>query len=96
MTKEEAKNRFDNFGHSFTLDEARQDIHILFDKIYDAHEASDKTKDERIAELEAMVEKMKCCGNCNNTEFDGGFGTCCSFDDLRCEGLSHWQLKGNR
>ena len=52
-----------------------------------------KAKDEEIKRCKAMIEKMKCCANCGNTEFDGGMGSCCKFDDLRCEGFSHWELK---
>ena len=36
------------------------------------------------------IEKMKCCGNCGNTEFDGDISISC---DLGCEELSHWELK---
>ena len=36
-------------------------------------------KDKRIAELEAQVEKMKCCGNCKNSE-NGGMGFVCIID----------------
>ena len=36
------------------------------------------------------IEKMKCCGNCDNTEFDGDISIGC---DLRCEGLSHWVMR---
>ena len=90
MTRDDAKKRFDNFGKTFTLDQARQDVHILIDMVYDYHEtrlekaceilqnanmaeierhfAECKAKDERIAELEAMVQKMKCCENCANSE----------------------------
>ena len=42
---------------------------------------------------DSVIEAMKCCGNCANTEFDGGMGSCCKFDDLGCEGLSHWVLR---
>ena len=52
-----------------------------------------KAKDEEIKRCKAMIEKMKCCASCGNTEFDGGMGSCCKFDDLRCEGFSHWELK---
>ena len=38
----------------------------------------------------AMIEKMKCCGNCDNTEFDGDISIGC---DLGCEGLSYWVLR---
>ena len=59
MTREEAKQKFDNFGKSFTLEEAKLDTHILIDQIYDAHEAKLKAKDERIAELEAKIKAIK-------------------------------------
>ena len=35
MTRDEAIKKFDSFGKSFTLDEARKDVHILIDDIYD-------------------------------------------------------------
>ena len=35
------------------------------------------------------IEKMKCCGNCDNTEFDGDISIGC---DLGCEDFSHWVL----
>lgn len=38
ITREEAKKAFDNFGKTFTLEEARQDVHILLDRIYDSFE----------------------------------------------------------
>ena len=59
MTREEAKQKFDNFGKSFTLEEARLDTHILIEQIYDAHEAELKAKDERIAELEAQIRAIR-------------------------------------
>ena len=48
---------------------------------------------QQISCMQSDIDKMKCCGNCGNTEFDGGMGSCCKFDDLRCEGFSHWELK---
>ena len=113
-TREEAKQKFDNFGKSFTLEEARLDTHILIDQIYDAHEAELKAKDERIeaqssviiacqnailqkderiTELEAMIEKMKCCENCSfyppqKCRFDTQYGC--------LDGLipTNWKIKG--
>ena len=69
--------------------------HNLINKIYDVHEAELKTKNERIAELEAMVQKMKCCENCS-------FylpRTRCSFDTqyscLDEKTLSNWKGKND-
>ena len=39
MTKEKALISFDSFGKTFTLDDARLDIHILINKIYDDFES---------------------------------------------------------
>ncbi len=39
MNREEAIKLFNSFGKSFTLDEARQDIHILIDRIFNEFEA---------------------------------------------------------
>ena len=69
MTREEAKKAILDKAKNDKLDKYGQTIHLLslhtiVEQIYDEHEASDKSKDERIAELEAMVEKMKCCENC--------------------------------
>ena len=55
MTREEAKQKFDNFGKSFTLEEARLDTHILIDQIYDAHEA----------ELQELTQ-VKSCEGCKH------------------------------
>ena len=52
-----------------------------------------KAKDEEIKRCKAMIEKMKCCANCENTIYDGGMGSTCGYEDLRCEGYSHWELK---
>ena len=43
-----------------------------------------KAKDEYIAELEAMVEKMKCCENCKHVVFDYG-GTDCLISKTGCK-----------
>ena len=56
MTREEAKQKFDNFGKSFTLEEARLETHTLIDQIYDdAHEAELKVKDERIEAQSSVI-----------------------------------------
>lgn len=56
------------------------------------------TSQERIAELETMVEKMKCCGNCHyfNSSKDIGIGNL--FCDLMlikkeyCKNKDHWKF----
>ena len=48
---------------------------------------------QQISCMESDIEKMKCCTNCENTIYDGWMGSTCGYEDLRCEGYSHWELK---
>lgn len=43
----------------------------------DAYNYSQRTYQEEIVELEAQIEKMKCCGNCRFSESDKLNGTFC-------------------
>ena len=45
-------------------------------------------KDRKIAELEAQIEKMKCCENCNN--FMHRIDHRCN---TKCKDLSEWEIK---
>ena len=46
-------------------------------------------KDKRIAELEALVEKLKVCGNCKHEpEFFSDNGCC-----VMCAKLDKWEAK---
>ena len=61
------------------------------------HFAECKAKDERIAELEAIIEKMKSCENC---ESHTNVGSKCLLDmedslDCRTNNYSNWKLKDN-
>ena len=51
--KEEAKQKFDSFDKNFTLEEARTNVYILIDEIYEA-------KDQEIAELKELTQKKSC------------------------------------
>ena len=70
----------------------RETIKAKDEEIDSLHSLND-FQQQQISCMESNIDKMKCCGNCGNTEFDGGMGSCCKFDDLRCEGFSHWELK---
>jgi len=39
MTRKKAKKQFNSFGKTFTLDEARLDVHVLLNRIYDDFES---------------------------------------------------------
>ena len=60
-------------GGAFAAIHANARGHNLINKIYDAHEAELKAKDDHITELKATVEKMKCCMNCDG---QGEWNTC--------------------
>ena len=50
---------------------------------------------EHIAKLEAQIEKMKCCGNCKNYQFqnDAGYYTCTR--DGKCNGKNYRSCEFN-
>ena len=63
------------------------------DEEIDSLQSLNDFQQQQISCMQSDIDKMKCCGNCGNTEFDGGMGSCCKFDDLRCEGFSHWVMR---
>ena len=65
----------------------------IVDKTSEVLEAELKAKDERIATLEAMAQKMKCCMNCDG-QGDREDNYYCFFAD--CDNLSLWRLKDNK
>lgn len=73
----------------------KQAAHIIAELVeeIDGLQSLSDFQQQQISCMESDIEKMKCCANCGNTEFDGGMGSCCKFDDLRCEGFSHWGLR---
>ena len=95
MTREQMKSHF--VVHTNGQDEWIKVDKRIYDKAIDmfcaAHEAELKAKDERIAELKAMVEKMKCCMNCDG-QGDREDNYYCFLAD--CDNLSLWRLKDNK
>ena len=63
------------------------------DEEIDSLQSLNDFQQQQISCMQSDIDKMKCCGNCGNTEFDGGMGSCCKFDDLRCEGFSYWVIR---
>ena len=62
---------------------------------------TDRAKDERIAELEAMMQKLKCCENCSSfieTYFDDNYCKLTIDEEKECQknNYSQWQLKDNK
>ena len=52
---------------------------------------SAKPREKRIAELEAQIEKMKCCENCEH--YDRKMG--CLLVLEKCVCMSKWEIKEN-
>ena len=46
---------------------------------------------ERNKTLEAQIEKMKCCGNCQTVR--DAEGNCYLKKDGKCKNLSEWEIK---
>ena len=64
------------------------EIKFLNEKL-DAQAAETKRLNERIVELEALVEKLKVCGNCKHEpEFFSDNGCC-----VMCAKLDKWEAK---
>ncbi len=72
MTKEELEKEAEEWVISNT--EIYDDkIGIECEKepqVKEAYLASAEPREKRIAELEAQIEKMKCCGNCEHFNFN--------------------------
>lgn len=56
-------------------------------RIKEAYLAGAEPREKRVAELEAQIEKMKCCENCNN--FMHRIDHRCNTE---CKNLSKWEL----
>ena len=48
-------------------------------------------KNKQIAELEAQIEKMKCCGNCQTVR--DAEGNCYLKKDGKCKDKDKWELR---
>ena len=95
MTRGQMKSHF--VVHTNGQDEWIKVDKRIYDKAIDmfcaAHDAELKAKDERIATLEAMAQKMKCCMNCDG-QGDREDNYYCFLAD--CDNLSLWRLKDNK
>ena len=99
MTIQEAKKLIRK-AH-FSADKPLDSLDLAVEKIYaelfgitEQMEAKLKAKDERIAELEAMAQKMKCCMNCDG-QGDREDNYYCFLEDCD-DNLSLWRLKDNK
>ena len=52
-------------------------------------EVLDNSENKYTSELEDKIEKMKCCGNCKNSQFE--IGSCCNRLGITCINKSEWE-----
>ena len=90
-TKDEEIEKLKQFLES--LKKGVQEYDELVNRTTDELWDTIKAKDERIAELEAMTKKMKCCMNCDG-QGDREDNYYCFLAD--CDNLSLWRLKDNK
>ena len=83
MTKEELKQEAKEYAKPWKNS-------LAYVSIKDAYLAGAEPREKRIAELEAQIEKMKCCENCNN--FQHRINHRCN---TKCKNLSEWEIKEN-
>ncbi len=69
-------------------------------RIKEAYLAGAEPREKRIAELEAQIEKMKCCGNCKNDgdykePYRYGTGWCniCKRHKIAKGSFDKWEIK---
>ena len=102
MSKEElekeAKERAEKLEESQTLGVYDNDEDFEYDRGWNKGEVAGfeegyltgaEPREKQIAELQAQIEKMKCCSNCDYNFSDGN----CYFDK-QCPNLIHWKLRG--
>jgi hypothetical protein len=56
-----------------------------------AYLAGAEPREKRIAELEAQIEKMKCCENCQTVR--DAEGNCYLLKDGKCKNKDKWEIK---
>ena len=97
VTREQMKSRFvvHTNGQDEWIKVGKRTYDKAIDMFCDAYETELKVKDESIEELKAMVQKMKCCENCNELPCDTGAGISTSAQILHCQNNNFylWELK---
>ena len=77
--------------------EKSEPIDPIINETMEAYLAGAKPREKRIAELEAQIEKMKCCYNCKH--FDKLYNLCeltrFTLKKCLCNSLDKWEIKEN-
>ena len=91
MTKEELKQK----AYEYAIKEipfieciTQNDLEIL---VQQAYITGAEPREKRIAELEAQIEKMKCCANCQTVR--DAEGNCYLEKDGKCKNKDKWELR---
>jgi hypothetical protein len=78
--------------------ETQKAIQLQYHKnLKQAFLAGAKSREKRIAELEAQIEKMKCCGNCGNerctSKYRGNSAYHRQSDGYACADNEDWEIR---
>jgi hypothetical protein len=95
MTKEELKQEAEEYLKR-KLKERKNKLVIELPEVYitdlqQAYLAGVESREKRIAELEAQIEKMKCCANCQTVR--DAEGNCYLKKDGKCKDKDKWELR---
>ena len=63
------------------------------ENVTDAYFASAEPREKRIAELEAQIEKMKCCSNCNHFNKESDIEYCQNCERQLVNSLDNFPLE---
>jgi len=91
MTKEELEKEAEEWikDHSGLIG-SYTFVKYDYDSMQKSYLAGAEPREKRIAELEAQIEKMKCCHNCKNCAYAGFEIICRTYD---CINQSKWEIK---
>ena len=90
MTKEELEKEAEEYTKISSMEYSDSlvdidDIDVLKEAIAEAYLAGTEPREKRIAELEAQIEKMKCCVNCKHSRTE--------YEHCRTNKHEKWEIK---
>lgn len=91
MTKEELEKEADEYSNNWKINKKANlnfaELVELRAVIYKAYLAGAEPREKRIAELEAQIEKVKCCTNCRHSRTE--------YEHCRTNKHEKWEIKEN-
>ncbi|WP_294429195.1 hypothetical protein [uncultured Treponema sp.] len=99
MTKEILKQEAEEYAETKGKEHFRKFYNTnknIAELISQVYIDSAEPREKRIAELEAQIEKMKCCENCKHHYWAGGADLCCRLRENECKDkikLEKWEFE---